>query len=139
MDLGDEFSIHPPKKKEEADRLLYNAHNQTYGYKAIDCCSPIYDSFKIENNGIKLSFKNVQSGLYAFNTLKGFEIAGVDKIFYPADAKIVNRKKVFVKSDKVSNPIAVIYAWKNWITGTLYDTNLLPSSSFRTDNWKDTK
>ena len=139
MDVGDEFSIHPPKKKEVADRLLYNALNQTYGYKAIDCCSPTYDSFKIENNGIKLSFKNVQSGLYAFNTLKGFEIAGVDKIFYPADAKIVNRKKVFVKSDKVSNPIAVRYAWKNWITGTLYDTNLLPSSSFRTDNWKDTK
>jgi len=139
MDVGDEFSIHPPKKKEVADRLLYNALNQTYGYKAIDCCSPMYDSFTIEKDKIKLSFKNAQTGLYAFDTLEGFEIAGADKIFYPADAKIVNKQKVVVKSDQVPNPVAVRYAWKNWITGTLFDTNLLPASSFRTDTWSDLK
>jgi sialate O-acetylesterase len=113
--------------------------NQTYGYKAIDCCSPGYDSFTIEKDKIKLSFKNAQTGLYAFDTLEGFEIAGADKIFYPADAKIVNKQKVVVKSDQVPNPVAVRYAWKNWITGTLFDTNLLPASSFRTDTWSDLK
>ena len=49
----------------------------------------------------------------------------------------VNKKKVLVKSDKVANPVAVRYAWRNWVNGTLYDTNLLPASSFRTDNWTD--
>jgi sialate O-acetylesterase len=40
-------------------------------------------------------------------------------------------------SDKVNNPVAVRYAWRNWVMGTLYDTNLLPASSFRTDEWDD--
>ena len=44
---------------------------------------------------------------------------------------------VFDKSEKVSNPVAVRYAWSNWVEGTLYDTNLLPASSFRTDEWDD--
>jgi sialate O-acetylesterase len=137
MDIGDEFSIHPPKKKEVADRLLYNALNKTYGYKNINYASPIYDSFKIQKNNIKLSFKNLKNGLYSYKKLDGFEIAGADKVFYPAEAKIVNRNKVVVKSDKVKNPVAVRYAWKNWFTGSLYGTNLLPVSSFRTDNWSD--
>jgi sialate O-acetylesterase len=139
MDVGDEFSIHPPKKKEVAHRLLYNALHQTYGYKAINCCSPMYSSFKVEKGSIKLSFKNLQTGLYAFHKLEGFEIAGADKIFYPADAKIVNRKKVVVRSAKVPSPVAARYAWKNWIIGSLYGTNILPVSSFRTDKWNTEK
>lgn len=139
IDLGDANSIHPPKKKEVADRLLFNALNQTYGYKTVDYASPIFDTFKVLNGGIVLSFKNAESGLYAFNTLADFEIAGEDKVFYPANAKIINHKNVAVNSDKVPNPVAVRYAWKNWAVGTLYDNNLLPASSFRTDNWDDAK
>jgi sialate O-acetylesterase len=137
MDIGDEKSIHPPKKKEVADRLLFNALNQTYGYKAVDYEGPIYKSLEKKNGGLVLSFNNAEKGLYSYDELTGFEIAGADKVFYPATSKIVNRKKVLVKSDKVTNPVAVRYAWRNWIQGTLYDTNLLPASSFRTDNWTD--
>lgn len=139
IDLGDAHSIHPPKKKEVADRLLYNALNQTYGYKTVDYASPIFDTLKVINGGIVLSFKNAESGLYAFDTLTGFEIAGEDKVFYPANAKIVNQKNVAVNSDKVHNPVAIRYAWRNYTVGALYDTNLLPASSFRTDNWDDAK
>jgi len=137
MDIGDEHCIHPPKKKEVADRLLYNALNQSYGYKTIDCAGPIYDSIAIEDGGMMLKFKNAETGLYAYDTLNGFEIAGEDKVFYPANAKIVNRKDVFVESNLVPNPVAVRYAWSNWVVGTLFDTNLLPASSFRTDKWDD--
>ena len=137
MDIGDEKSIHPPKKKEVADRLLFNALNQTYGYKTIDFAAPIYESLEIKDGGMLLNFKNAEKGLYAYDGLTGFEIAGADKVFYPATAKIVNKSKVFAKSDKVVNPVAVRYAWRNWIIGTLYDTNLLPASSFRTDDWND--
>ncbi|MEO9572119.1 MAG: sialate O-acetylesterase, partial [Polaribacter sp.] len=139
MDIGDKNSIHPPKKKEVADRLLFNALNQTYGFNSIDYAGPMYKSLEKKENAILLSFKKAENGLYTYNGLKGFEIAGIDKVFYPASAKIVNRKKVLVTSDKVTNPVAVRYAWKNWINGTLYDTNLLPASSFRTDNWSDAK
>ena len=69
--------------------------------------------------------------------LEGFEIAGADRVFYPAQAEIVDGEEVLVISELVSNPVAVRYAWRNWIVGTLFDTNLLPASSFRTDSWHD--
>lgn len=137
MDIGKENFIHPPKKKEVADRLLFNALNQTYGYENVDGKSPVYESLEIDSNEVLLNFKNADEGLFTFNELQGFEIAGEDKVFYPAEAKIVKGTKVLVKNDKVSNPIAVRYCWQNWINGTLFDSNLLPASSFRTDQWND--
>ena len=135
MDIGDDYCIHPPKKKEVADRLLFNALNKTYEFTAVDYAGPVYDSKEEKDDGIILKFKNAETGLYAYNELEGFEIAGKDKVFYPANAKIVNRIEIFVISDEVRNPVAVRYAWRNWVVGTLYDTNLLPASSFRTDDW----
>ncbi|MBM1107012.1 sialate O-acetylesterase [Aurantibacter crassamenti] len=137
MDIGDDLCIHPPKKKEVADRLLFNALHQTYGYETIDYAAPIFESLEVKENGIVLKFENAETGLYAYDDLAGFEIAGDDKVFYPAKAEIVERKNVFVISDKVKNPVAVRYAWRNWVVGTLFDTNLLPASSFRTDTWDD--
>jgi len=137
MDIGEEYCIHPAKKKEVADRLLFNALNQNYNFKAIDGKSPVYESMVIKDGGITLKFKNAENGLFAFDGLNGFEIAGEDKVFYPSDAQIVKRTTVVVKSDKVPAPVAVRYAWRNWVVGTLYDTNLLPASSFRTDDWDD--
>ena len=139
LDIGTEHIIHPTDKKDVGDRLLYNALNKTYGYKAIDYAGPIYDSMYNINDGIYITFKNAEKGLYAFNKLDGFEIAGADKVFYPAEATIYQRKEVFVKSDKVSNPVAVRYCWRSWTVGTLFDNFLLPASSFRTDNWDDAK
>jgi sialate O-acetylesterase len=137
MDIGSEHFIHPPQKKEVADRLLFNALHQTYGYKHIDCKTPILDYQEEKDGGLLLTFKNAKQGLFTYNGLKGFEIAGDDKIFYPAEAIIVNRKYLLVKNSEVQNPVAVRYAWKNWIKGTLFSTSLLPVSSFRTDTWND--
>ncbi|HER09857.1 MAG TPA: sialate O-acetylesterase [Bacteroides sp.] len=137
MDIGDKYCIHPPKKIEVADRLLFNALQQTYGYTAVDGASPVYESHELQDGGILLKFKNAEAGLYAFGMLEGFEIAGEDRLFYPASATIVNRREVSVKSDRVQEPVAVRYAWRNWVVGTLYDTSLLPASSFRTDDWDE--
>ncbi|MCF8335035.1 MAG: sialate O-acetylesterase [Bacteroidales bacterium] len=137
MDIGEPDCIHPPKKKEVAERLLFNALSQTYGYDNVDGASPVYKSHEVKDSAIVLKFDNAENGLYAYDDLEGFEIAGEDKVFYPADAEIVGGSEVLVKSDKVPDPVAVRYAWRNWIVGTLYDTNLLPASSFRTDDWDD--
>lgn len=137
LDIGTKNFIHPPKKKEVADRLLYNVLNQTYGYKTIDYAGPVFESMEIMDKGLNLKFKNAKNGLYAYNELESFEIAGNDKVFYPANAKILDRKTVLVVSDNVPNPVAVRYGWDNWVVGTLFNTNLLPAPSFRTDNWTD--
>lgn len=139
LDIGTENIIHPPNKKDVADRLLFNALNKTYGYKAINFLGPVFDSVKVKDNGIYISFKNAEKGLYAFGKLDGFEIAGTDKIFYPAEASIYRGNQVFVKSDKVSVPLAVRYAFRSWSEGTLFNTYLLPATSFRTDSWNDAK
>ena len=139
MDIGEKYFIHPPKKKEVANRLLFNALNQTYGYKTIDYTSPIFESQHIKDRSLILKFKNAEMGLFTYKNLEGFEIAGKDKIFYPANAKIVNRKHIEVSSNNVPKPMAVRYAWNNWTTGTLFGANLIPASSFRTDNWEDAK
>jgi sialate O-acetylesterase len=92
---------------------------------------------EVKDAGLLIKFKNEDNGIYSYNGLEGFEIAGSDKVFYPANAKIVDRKKVFVSNDKVPSPVAVRYDWNNWVKGTLLNTNLLPASSFRTDDWTD--
>jgi sialate O-acetylesterase len=138
LDIGSKESIHPPKKKEVADRLLYNALNKTYNFKTVDYLGPMYDAMEIKNGGISLKFKNAENGIFSYDEeLLGFEIAGEDKVFYPAKATIEARKTVLVKSDKVPNPVAVRYGWDNWMVGSLFGTNLLPASSFRTDNWNE--
>ncbi|ASO04612.1 sialate O-acetylesterase [Arenibacter algicola] len=137
MDIGDEKFIHPPKKKEVADRLLFNALHQTYGFETIDSAAPIFNTQSVKDGGIVLEFRNAETGLYTYDDLEGFLIAGKNKVFYPATARIVQGKDVFVSSDEVPDPVAVRYAWKNWIVGTLYDNNLLPASSFRTDTWNE--
>jgi sialate O-acetylesterase len=137
LDIGDDYCIHPPKKKEVADRLLYNALNQTYGFEAVDFTGPTFDSIEVKDEGIYLTFNDAEKGVYAPGELDGFVIAGANRVFYPAEASIIRGRKLFVKSDQVTSPVAVRYAWRSWAQGTLFDTNLLPASSFRTDNWDD--
>ena len=61
--------------------------------------------------------------------LANFEIAGEDKVFYPANAKIKDESIVIVKAKEVTDPVAVRYAWNDWVKGTLFDRNFLPVSS----------
>lgn len=135
-DAGSELKMHPPDKTSPALRLGYIALAKTYGRKNIAWQGPAYHSMKVEGDKAILSFEHAPHGLSSKgNELKNFEIAGADKMFYPATAVIVPGAKVEVKSDKVPSPVAVRYAFKNWVVGDLFNTEGLPASSFRTDNW----
>ena len=92
-----------------------------------------------EKGEIELLFDFAPNGITSFGKeISEFEIAGEDQIFYPAKAKIIKGKfMLLVKSDKVKKPVAVRYAFKNCVTGSLFGTNGLPVSSFRTDDWKE--
>lgn len=134
-DVGKEFSIHPPDKMTVAKRLAYCALARDYGIDHLPFQSPVYRSMKISNDTIDLTFDHAQNGLYAGGKdLTLFEIAGEDKVFHAASAKITGTG-VRVWSDEVKNPVAVRYAFKDWFTGELFNTEGLPASSFRTDNW----
>jgi len=136
-DIGSDATIHPPRKKEAAERLLFNALNKTYGMKEVDCAGPVYKSMIEKDCALILSFDNAETGIFSPETeLSNFEIAGEDKVFYPAKAEIIAHKQLKVSSVEVKVPVAVRYGWCNWFVGKLYDNNMLPASSFRTDNWE---
>lgn len=137
MDIGEEFCIHPKKKKIGGERLAMMALAKTYGMTGYAYESPILGEMTIENSEAILSFDNAPMWLTSYGKeLKNFEIAGEDKVFYPAKAEI-KRSKVVVSSDKVSKPVAVRYAFKDFAEGDLFSTEGLPLSSFRTDDWAE--
>ena len=134
IDVGMENDIHYMDKTIPAQRLAYWALSETYKIKGIGYQAPVYKSMEIEGDKATLNF---DFALYLTSFKKPltlFEIAGKDKVFYPAEAKI-NQGQVVVQSDKVPNPIAVRYAFKEWVVGELYNNDGLPASSFRTDDW----
>jgi sialate O-acetylesterase len=136
-DIGSTETIHPPRKKEVAERLLFIALNKTYGMKDVDCTGPVFKSMTEKEGALFLSFDAAETGIFSPETeVSCFEIAGEDKVFYPAKAEIISHKQVKVSSLNVKVPVAVRYGWYNWFEGTLYDNNMLPASSFRTDDWE---
>lgn len=140
LDIGDAKYIHPREKKTVGDRLAYWALAKDYGIQGIEYSGPIYKEIKsIANGKIELLFENSPHGINSFGKeLTGFEIAGEDKIFYPAKAKIGRSLNVvMVSSEQVPTPVAVRYAFKNTSEATLFSTAGLPASSFRTDTWEE--
>ena len=141
LDIGSEKTIHPPEKILVGKRLAYWALVKDYNLGGISFSGPIYKSLKINGDKVIVNFDYAQNGITSYNkAIVGFEIAGEDKIFYPANAKVIrgygsNRSKLEVSSDSVKKPVAVRYGWKNYLKGNLYNTQGLPASSFRSDNW----
>ncbi|WP_231490892.1 sialate O-acetylesterase [Pedobacter sp. Leaf170] len=135
MDIGEENMIHPSRKKEGAERLAYLALSEIYGVKGFNAKSPLYESLTIDKNTAVVKFKDVANGLTSFSKqLSLFEIAGADKKFYPAKA-VIKGSSVVVSAEEVKNPIAVRYAFKDFVIGDLFGNDGLPVSSFRTDDW----
>jgi len=134
IDIGEANDIHPKNKQDVGKRLARAALAIAYG-KHIPYSGPMYDSMKIEGDAIRLTFKHVDGGLVARGgELKGFAIAGDDRRFVWADAKI-DGDTILVRSDKVAKPKAVRYAWADNPECNLYNKADLPASPFRTDDW----
>lgn len=135
MDIGEENNIHPIHKEAGGSRLAYLALTKTYGLSGFEFESPEYKAMEIKDNSVTVSFDKAPNGITANGKdVTGFEIAGADKVFYPAKAE-VRRKSVVLKSDKVTNPVAVRYLFKDFAEAQIFSTGGLPVSSFRTDNW----
>ncbi len=136
IDIGDEKDIHPKNKQDVGLRLALAAKANTYGQK-IASSGPIYESYKMEGNQIRITFKHTDGGLKAKDAtqLKGFAIAGSDHKFYWAQATIQGNE-VIVSAPQVKFPVAVRYAWGNNPVCNLYNGAGLPASPFRTDDWR---
>jgi sialate O-acetylesterase len=135
-DIGDIANIHPTNKQDVGYRLAQWALAKTYGKTDISFSGPVYKEMKTESKKIKLFFDYAQKGLVAKGgDLTHFEIAGADKQFVPAKAKIIGNS-IEVSSKKVKEPKAVRFAWDNIAEPNLFNSQGLPASAFRTDDWE---
>lgn len=134
IDIGEADDIHPRNKQDVGHRLARIAEAQVHGKNKV-YSGPMYKAMQIENNAIRITFDHAKGGLKKRgDTLTGFEIAGADRKFVWADARI-DGNSVIVSSPEVIKPIAVRYAWADNPVCNLYNKANLPASPFRTDTW----
>jgi sialate O-acetylesterase len=137
-DIGDSHDIHPRNKKDVGYRLAAVALGNTYG-KKITFRGPSYESITISGTQAIITFKNGSGELTTpdkYGYLRGFEIAGSDQKFYPAQAFIKNGE-VVVQHEQVTKPVAVRYNWADdAIEGNLFNKAGFPAEPFRSDSWK---
>lgn len=134
IDIGNPDDIHPRNKQEVARRLALIAKARVYGIPGDDS-GPMFQSAEREKNGIRVRFSHAVTGLIARDRpLQSFELAGRDKVFWPAQAEI-DGDTVFVTSKDVKEPIEVRYAWSSSPIANLYNGAGLPAVPFRSDDW----
>ncbi|HEX9151220.1 MAG TPA: sialate O-acetylesterase, partial [Flavobacterium sp.] len=138
IDIGNAKDIHPTNKQDVGKRLAAIALHNVYGKKII-YSGPTYKSLEIKGNQIILSFDNIGSGLSISDNgknLKGFEIAGTDKVFHSAKA-VIKSNKLIIFSENVLKPIAIHYGWADDASeANLCNKEQFPASPFRTDDWE---
>jgi sialate O-acetylesterase len=143
IDLGESSDIHPKQKLEVGRRLARLALARDYG-KKVEHLSPRYESMEKKDDRIVLKFKDAGRGLRTIDAhhpqdakaVTGFAIAGEDRKWHWADAKITKPNEVEVWSEDVPAPVAVRYAWADNPVCNLYSESLLPVTPFRTDDWE---
>jgi len=136
-DIGESKDIHPKNKQDVGKRLAAAALYNAYGRTKRIYSGPVFRTMKVTGNNIMVWFKNNGSGLIAKNgTLKGFEIAGADKKFYPATG-VIKADHVVISAGTVLMPAAVRYAWADDAgNANLFNKEGFPTVPFRTDQWK---
>lgn len=138
IDIGEANDIHPQNKLDVGKRMAVWALKDVYNAKISD--SPEFQKAEIKADKIILTFTDVGKGLKIRDgdKLEEFAIAGADKKFVWAEAKIVGKNKVEVSSAAVKNPLAVRYAFNNNPRHpNLTNDSYLPAAPFRTDDWAD--
>ena len=137
IDVGDAGDIHPKNKQAVGRRLAQAALAVTYNRDLV-AMGPLMRSITIEDTRVRVQFDHVGEKLVVRGTdpkLIGFALAGPDKLFHPAVAR-VEGKTVVVKSKLVPDPIAVRYAFGDNPAVNLYNSAGLPAAPFRTDDWE---
>lgn len=137
-DIGDAENAHPANKQEVGRRLALIALAKVYG-KDVVYSGPEFTAMEVEGSRVRLHFEHVHGGLAAMpeGPLKGFAIAGEDRRFVWAEARIEG-DTVLVRSDQVAEPVAVRYAWATHPICNLANADGLPAVPFRTDDWERT-
>lgn len=132
-DKGDSLDVHPRQKKEIGERLAAWALNRTYGQTQVVPSGPLYRSVRFEGKVACLTFDYAQGMTTSDGaSLRTFEVAGADGLFYPAQA-VIEKETIKVWNDRVQQPKVVRYGWQPYTRANLVNEAGLPASTFRTE------
>jgi sialate O-acetylesterase len=131
-DVGDATNIHPSHKRPVGERLALAARALAYGEK-IEYSGPLMDAARVDGAKIDVSFTHAGGLAAKGGPVAGFQIAGADQKFVPANAEI-SGATVSVSSPAVPHPRYVRYGWSQAPDGNLFNAAGLPASPFRTDS-----
>ena len=132
IDIGNPTDIHPTNKQDVGLRLALAARAVAYGERDLEHSGPRFRQATREPAGLRLWFDHAGGGLEARGgRLEGFEVAGRDGKFVPAQASI-SGSTVLVSSASVQRPARARYAWAADPRGNLYNHAGLPASPFQT-------
>jgi sialate O-acetylesterase len=138
-DIGDAIDIHPKNKQDVGKRLALLARKIAYGEAGIIASGPELKAVEKNNGRLIISYNNIGGGLInkdGTDRLNAFCLAGKDRVFYRADAKIEG-DQVIVSAHQVKDPVYVRYAFEdNPGKINFYNKEGLPGVPVRTDTLK---
>ncbi|MBK9385420.1 MAG: sialate O-acetylesterase [Planctomycetes bacterium] len=135
IDIGNSTDIHPKNKQDVGKRLALWALAQEYGRDLVKS-GPLFQRATVRGNTLELAFTHAR-GLATRDgqALRGFELAGADRVYHPAEARIEG-ERVILSSAAVAQPVAARYAWSDDpLEANLQNGAGLPASPFRSDAW----
>jgi len=134
IDIGEPANVHPRNKQEVGRRLALIARHQIYGISG-EWCGPRFQSVEHVGPAMRVHFDHAADGLVAHGKPPaGFALAGADRHFFPASARIEG-ETVVVSAPEVPAPVAVRYAWADPPQASLFNDAGLPAAPFRRDEW----
>jgi len=137
LDIGEAHDIHPRNKQDVAKRLALAARKVAYG-ENVQASGPIFAGADFADGQARVRFAaggGTLASRQAGQALHGFALAGADHRFHPAQARIVG-DQIVVSSEQVRAPVAVRYGWHDNVEAAdLINSDGLPASPFRSDDW----
>jgi sialate O-acetylesterase len=136
IDIGEGEGFHPRDKRSYGERLAGVALSDVYGVE-IASKGPVVSQVHFEEGRARLRFERVGAGLTTTDGQqpRAFALAGADRQWLPAEARITGVDEVVVETPAVSAPLAIRYAWSDAPRVNLTGANGLPAEPYRSDDW----
>ncbi|MBR1743250.1 MAG: sialate O-acetylesterase, partial [Lachnospiraceae bacterium] len=139
LESGEYGNIHPAKKEVVGRRLALQAFANVYHLiPEREAFGPIYKDSYVEGDAMVLRFSHADGGFVSVGAVKGFEVAGEDKVYYPATHEL-DGEKIILRSQRVVSPRYARYCWTNFQEIALFGRSGIPLAPFRTSRLDGSK